>query len=121
MTFDAIANKANQNFAELNLEEKYKKNPISNEGRIAILRGCLENYNLSLLSQSLNMPIILIFSKHNTFVNIYHVEHFLRHENLNRDKIKKYIDLRGIIKLKIPRYAYLNYEGGYNFYEVLNL
>ena len=48
----------------LYLKERLSNNPISNEGRIAILKGCIESNSLEQIISQISIPLLAIHSKH---------------------------------------------------------
>lgn len=68
LLFDCFGNK-NIAWAQ-NKSEKKSNNPITNQGRIALLKGCLENYNIYKNVQAIeNSCLVFVNSSHNSLVS----------------------------------------------------
>lgn len=106
------------------LKSRYAKNPITIEGRLAVLRGTLENENISQIVGRVKTSLRVIFSQRNPLVNVTHLDLVLKNEEFTEKKVeffRKFVrenrDLRNWFSLKDSRLALILEEGGYNLME----
>lgn len=110
----------NQNNLE-NTLAKFRQNPISIKGRISILKGCLQSYNVSQNVKKLKLPIIAIHSKKNPLINVAHLD-FLMNDYQQRGNSNIFeenkIQLDQLFYIDHNRKALILESGSYNIFEV---
>ena len=96
-----------------NLEEsliKMQRNPISNYGRVCILKGCLQNINLNQGISNIKLPIKIVNSKSNFLISSNQIKIF--------STVQKKENEENNVENKLKRNFVFNIEGGYNIFDV---
>jgi len=107
-----------------NLKARFSSNPISIEGRIAILKGVLENVNVAQNVTKLKTPIRVVFSQRNPLINVTQLDLILKSDDNTEKKVDFYKkfqqesrDLKFWFGNRETRQALILEEGGYNLLE----
>lgn len=120
--FDQTLTMQNQNNIE-NTLAKFRQNPISIKGRVSILKGCLQNYNVSQNVKKLKLPMIAVHSKRNPLINVAHLDFLMKdYQQRGNSNIfeENKVQLDELFNFDYNRKALILERGGYNVYEVKN-
>ena len=109
----------------IEISKKFISNPITIQGRIAVLSGVLESINISQNMKNLRFPVRIVHSQQNPLINVTHLDLLListvNKEDSSSKKVGFYKDFKGNLgdffgKASL-REAMILDKGGYNLYE----